>query len=90
MENGKIIGILKPFQLNQELYVYKGDSQLEKTTTDIENFPKMCINLIKKYKYYDIDLVGPSSFSLGIKRNINKEMIKENTSFKNEINIKII
>ena len=84
----KLIGILRPFDLEQTFVVYEDGQKIDTchlTTDEILNaVPYLC----EKYNITQVDLTGPKQYSKGIQHTLeNSELIKYNTS---KININII
>ena len=62
----KIIGLLQPFDLKQNIYVYEDGNKIEIIETKVDNFTSEMLQLINKYKIEDIELAY-SNNNLNIK-----------------------
>lgn len=84
----KIIGLLKPFDMEQILYVYEDGNQLETIQMTIDEIPDNILKLCNEYAIEQIDLVGSKEYAKGLKKHIQeKESMKYN---KNTLVIKCI
>lgn len=84
----KIIGLLQPFDLKQNIYVYEDGNKIEIIETKVDNFTTEILQLINKYKIEDIELAGPKKYTKGIGTKVQEEYIKN--YFNNNLNIKYI
>lgn len=84
----KIIGIIRPFDVKQVLYVYQDGNKLDNIQPTIDSMPEQVIQLAYKHEISQIDLSGPKRFTENIIKKIKqREMTKYN---KNELIIKCI
>lgn len=84
----KIIGLLQPFDLKQNIYVYEDGNKIEIIETKVDNFTSEMLQLINKYKIEDIELAGPKKYTKGIGTKVHEEYIKNYSN--NNLNIKYI
>lgn len=84
----KIIGLLQPFDLKQNIYVYEDGNKIEIIETKVDNFTSEMLQLINKYKIEDIELAGPKKYTKGIGAKVQEEYIKNYSN--NNLNIKYI
>lgn len=84
----KIIGLLQPFDLKQNIYVYEDGNKIEIIETKVDNFTSEILQLINKYKIEDIELAGPKKYTKGIGTKVQEEYIKSYSN--NNLNIKYI
>lgn len=84
----KIIGLLQPFDLKQNIYVYEDGNKIEIIETKVDNFTSEMLQLINKYKIEDIELAGPKKYTKGIGVKVQEEYIKNYSN--NNLNIKYI
>ena len=84
----KIIGLLQPFDLKQNIYVYEDGNKIEIIETKVDNFTSEILQLINKYKIEDIELAGPKKYAKGIGTKVQEEYIKNYSN--NNLNIKYI
>ena len=82
----KIVGVIRPITVTQNLFVYNDEECLESLTINLDDIPKVITSLASNYEVNDILLVGSKKFSEGIKNNIQKEYNKYNS---NILNIKL-
>ena len=84
----KKIGLLQPFDLKQNIYVYEDGNKIEIIETKVDNFTSEMLQLINKYKIEDIELAGPKKYTKGIGTKVQEEYIKNYSN--NNLNIKNI
>ena len=78
----KIIGLLQPFDLKQNIYVYENGNKIEIIETKVDNFTSEMLQLINKYKIEDIELAGPKKYTKGIGTKVQEEYIKNSKMYK--------
>lgn len=83
----KIIGRLRPFQMEQNLLVYEDGNKIDFIQTDMENLHTALFQTMEKYDVYRFDIVGPKKYSTGIKNQILKSAITKFENKELEINI---
>lgn len=81
----KIVGLLKPFILKQEFYIYEDSNKIDAISISVEDIAETVLNLTNQYSINQLDLIGPKKYSQGIGNKI-KEL--ENTKY-NVNNIEI-
>lgn len=64
----KIIGIIEPFQKQQQLYIYKDNVKVEAITTTLDTIVNDISDLIKEYEIEEVDLKGPDKFSKNLEK----------------------
>lgn len=84
----KIIGLLQPFDLKQNIYIYEDGNKIEIIETKVDNFTSEMLQLINKYKIEDIELAGPKKYTKGIGAKVQEEYIKNYSN--NNLNIKYV
>lgn len=84
----KIIGILRPFDLEQKFYVYEDGNKIDAVKTSLDDIPTTVIGLADKYEVKQLDLSGPKQFSAGVSNKIKEEEVRQYS--KERININII
>ena len=72
----KIIGLLQPFDLKQNIYVYEDGNKIEIIETKVDNFTSEMLQLINKYKIEDIELARTKKYTKGIGAKVQEEYIK--------------
>ena len=83
----KIVTVIKPFTLKQNVYVYEDNEILDVTQAALSELEDTITTKANEYDTNEITLVGARKFSAGIKNKIQKaEMDKYNC---NKLNIEI-
>lgn len=83
----KIIGIIKPFEMQQSLIVYEDGNKIDICETTLDDLTENLFSLIEKHQVYKLDLVGPNKYLKGL---TNRFQEKAKTKYQNnqiEINI---
>ncbi len=84
----KIVSVIKPFTLVQNIFVYEDTDKIATYTANLNDIQNTLLKLTEEYQINNISLVGSKKFSKGIKEKIEQaEMIKYN---ENKIDIKLI
>lgn len=84
----RIVGVMRPFELQQQLFVYKGSEQLANILSKERETVENIMALASEYNAERVDLTGPKQYSRGIKRKLEEaEMSKYN---KNTLTINIL
>lgn len=84
----KILSVLKPFELEQTIYVYESGNKIDAIKTPLDKFIPSVFKLSKQYDVKQVELVGPKQYSKGIKNQIEKKEIEQYGSNNLEIIIK--
>lgn len=83
----KIVGVIRPFDMTQNFYVYEDGNKLATETCRIVDLNETVFSLSDEYAVIQVDLVGPKQFNRGLSRKIKEaEMTKYGVN-KLEINI---
>ena len=83
----KIVTVIKPFTLKQNVYVYEDNDIIDVTQVNLKELEDIITTKASEYEINDVTLVGARKFSAGIKNKIQKtEMDKYNC---NKLNIEI-
>ncbi len=69
----KIVGILRPFDYQQQLFVYEDGNKIDSIQSTVDSLPTTIIELSQKYEIIQIDLTGPKQYSKGISQKIKSE-----------------
>ena len=84
----KIVTVIRPFTLNQNVFVYEDGNKIDVASTDLDNITDIIIEFATKYNAKEVQLIGSKNFSRGIKEKIETaEMTKYG---KNELEIKLV
>lgn len=86
--NSKIICMLQPFALKQQIYVYENGNKMETEKVSMSELNKMIISLLDKHTQINtIEMVGPKKFSKGIGNQLQTELVTKYSETRNiEIN----
>ena len=84
----KIVGVLKPFNLHQNFYLYEDGVQIESAQPKVDEISDLVFSYMEKYQIEQLDLLGPKQYLKGLSLKIKE---KEKTKFnKNTLKINII
>ena len=83
----KIIAMIRPFDLDQILMVYEDGNKIDIAKTTLEDLYPSVFALMEKHDTYQLDLVGPKSYTKGLKNQIEAAATAKYKSNKIEINI---
>ena len=84
----KIVGVLRPFDLEQSFYVYENGNKIDMAHPTVDEINEVVFSFVEKYNISQVDLTGPKQYSKGIGNKIKEaEMLKYN---KNSLEINII
>lgn len=86
----KIIGLIKPFDLHQNFYVY--DSEVEegamvREQCSMQEVSNEVLKLSEAYETFQVDLTGPRLYTEKIKKDIEKAEMTKYSQNKLEINL---
>jgi hypothetical protein len=83
----KIVGIISPFDMKQNFYVYEDGNKVAAATPTISTLNETIFSLSEQYGVSQVDLVGPKQYNKGLVKKFKEaEMAKYNNN-KIEINI---
>ena len=83
----KIVSVIRPFTMQQNIFVYNGSNTVSITVAEMDNIEKAILNLVDEYQVNEVELVGAKKFTSGIKDKIvEAEISKYN---ENKLNIKL-
>lgn len=83
----KIIGVLRPFDLQQKIYVYQDGNKIDATISTIQELNKTLFELIDEYDIKQVDLTGPEQFLRGIKQQLEEAELAKYSNNKITINL---
>lgn len=83
----KIVGVLRPFVLEQNFYVYEDGNKIDTAEPTVEEINDTIFNFIDKYQVTQVDLVGPKQYSKGISKKLKEAEIKKYSRNIIEINL---
>ena len=84
----KIVSVIKPFVVNQNVFVYEDGNKIDVVSTPLNDIQNIVINTATKYEVTDIELIGSKKYLNGIKNKIEEEEMTQYNEHK--LNIKII
>lgn len=70
MGEKRIVGLVRPFEINQRFLIYDGYTKISETNFSIQQIEEKILNLAKTENIENIDLIGPHAFLKEIKDNI--------------------
>ncbi len=84
----KIVSVIKPFIMEQNIFVYEDGNKINVSTSNIEDLDQMILKLADEYEVTEVNLLGPTNYSKGLKTKIENAEI---TKYKeNKLEIKLI
>lgn len=84
----KIVGILRPFDYNQQFFVFEDGNRLASISMSIAEIPNKILAVTEEYEVTQVDLTGPKQYATGIKKRILENELK--TYSKNILTINLI
>lgn len=84
----KIVSVIKPFIINQNVFVYEDGNKIDVLSVPLNDIQNILINTAIKYEVNDIELIGSKKYLNGIINKVQEEEIKQYNA--NKLNIKII
>lgn len=83
----KIVSVIKPFILNQNVFVYEDGNKIDILSVPLNEIETVLVNTATKYEVLDIELIGSKKYINGI---VNKIQEIEMTQYnENKLNIKV-
>ena len=59
----KIIASIKPFDMQQYLYVFEDGEKIDEATVSLSDVENTVLDFINKYQIIDVDIAGPKQFN---------------------------
>lgn len=81
----KIVSVIKPFVMQQNIFVYEDGNKIDIISTDINNIENALMETAAKYDIKEINLAGSKKFSEGVRARVQSV-----DKYTNDIEIKII
>lgn len=72
----KVVTVLQPFTLQQNVYVYEDGNKLEAITVDTVNVQDTIASLVKEYAAAEINFGGPVKYAKGIGKKVQEILLK--------------
>lgn len=83
----KIVGVFKPFNLKQNLYVFEDGNKITSVEVTLEDAAKTIMALAKEYDTNQIDLSGPKQYVRGLKKHFEQKELEKYNQNKLTFNI---
>lgn len=83
----KIVTMIRPFDMEQTLMVYEDGNKIDIAKTTLEDLYPSIFALMDKHEVYQLDLVGPKSYTKGLKNQIETAAMTKYETNKIEVNI---
>ncbi|MCD8210164.1 MAG: hypothetical protein LUC37_01330 [Prevotella sp.] len=87
MNTKKIVGMLRPYELKQQFFVYEDNFLTESVQIPMSNLYQGIMDLAKKYEITRIDFTGPKQYSKGLARKLKEFEASKYEEDNLEINI---
>lgn len=83
----KIVGMIRPFDMRQNFYVYEDGNKLACEQPRMGELNDAIFNLMEEYNITQLDLIGPKQYNEGLSKKIKEAEITKFNTNKLEINI---
>jgi len=84
----KIVSIIKPFVINQNIFVYEDGNKIDVLSVPLDNIQNVLVNTATQYEITEIELIGSKKYLSGIVNKIKETEMSQYNEHK--INITII
>ena len=68
--NKKIVSIIRPFNLIQEIHIYDNGMEVDEINTSLKDFNNTIFNIVNTEDINQIDLFGPRKYLNGLKKEL--------------------
>ena len=68
--NKKIVSIIRPFSLIQEIHIYDNGMEVDEINTSLTDFNNTIFNIVNTENINQIDLFGPIKYLNGLKKEL--------------------
>ena len=68
--NKKIVSIIRPFSLIQEIHIYDNGMEVDEINTSLTDFNNTIFNIVSTKDINQIDLFGPRKYLKGLKNEL--------------------
>ena len=68
--NKKIVSIIRPFSLIQEILIYDNGMDVDEINTSLKDFNNTIFNIVNTEDINQIDLFGPRKYLNGLKKEL--------------------
>lgn len=83
----KIVGVLRPFDLKQNFYVYENGNKIDAATPTVDEINSTVLAFVEKYDIEQLDLVGPKQYAKGISKKFQEAELNKYNQNKIVINL---
>ena len=68
--NKKIVSLIRPFSLIQEIHIYDNGMEVDEINTSLTDFNNTIFNIVNTENINQIDLFGPRKYLNGLKKEL--------------------
>ena len=83
----KIVSVIKPFVVNQNVFVYEDGNKIDVLSVPLNDIQNILVNTATQYKVTDIELIGSKKYLNGIVNKIKETEMSQYNEHKLNINI---
>ena len=83
----KIVSIIKPFVINQNVFVYEDANKIDVLSVSLNDIQNILVNTATQYEVTDIELIGSKKYLNGIVNKIKETEMSQYNEHKLNINI---
>lgn len=83
----KIVSIIKPFVINQNVFVYEDGNKIDVLSVPLNDIQNILVNTATQYEVTDIELIGSKKYLNGIVNKIKETEMSQYNEHKLNINI---
>ena len=83
----KIVSVIKPFVVNQNVFVYEDGNKIDVLSVPLNDIQNILVNTATQYEVTDIELIGSKKYLNGIVKKIKETEISQYNEHKLNINI---
>ena len=83
----KIVSVIKPFVVNQNVFVYEDGNKIDVSSVPLNDIQNILVNTATQYEVTDIELIGPKKYLNGIVNKIKETEMSQYNEHKLNINI---
>ena len=83
----KIVSVIKPFVVNQNVFVYDDGNKIDVLSTPLNDIQNILVNTATQYEVTDIELIGSKKYLNGIVNKIKETEMSQYNEHKLNINI---
>ena len=83
----KIVSVIKPFVINQNVFVYEDGNKIDVLSVSLNDIQNILVNTATQYEVTDIELIGSKKYLNGIINKIKETEMSQYNEHKLNINI---